>query len=700
MPSVNDSLKDAAVRHQVFLLRYANGRVTEMGKILRQAEKRLTTDLEKRLNRLGPLDKQKFGKGKAETQRVIKMRAAIQELIRDHTIAIKSQLTPDLKRLANIEIERVNNSINSAVGADLNNFKPSSFLMNSILNDSLVRGKTLNQWFKRLERGAFDQVDSAVSLGLIEGQTTKDIIKNVKGSLKVVDRHTSTLVRTTVNAVATKAREQMYAANSDIVSKVEWVATLDGRTSPICQSRDGKEYEINKGPRPPAHPNCRSTTVPVLKSWEELSNDPLKPGRGGKATVNQISPSTRASMDGQVSADLTYPQWLKRQSREIQDDILGPARGKLFRAGTPVDKFVDARSGRAFTLDELDKKAKAIPTPPKYTKGDGVIPIKESKTPREGITQLRSIIAGSDFRKYPKTSAGRDVSGFSERSVKDYGKVALPQKDMEPLAFDALAESLVDANRLNKDLGLPPIRGIKNVTARNTAMNMGDGVVGVNSKYLNRIAKKAVGKDDLKEQYDSAITRQKKAKVELLSIREERVKLMESQSGTEWQRSKDYLEAIDSDLRRMDRVLEKWAIEKAGLPPPGKYVGSKWTPGSDLEKPGYTHEYFSDPIDKIKATFIHEHGHHVHQLMDVRDLPDYYIRPVEKELPGLVVGRAGETSNASEYMLHDTKERFAESWALYHMGRKDLLPAGMINFIERKVLKGQMPYKPKVRGEG
>lgn len=357
MPSVNDDLKDAAVRHQVFLLRYAGGRVRDMGALLRASERRLTATLEKRLNRLGPVDKQKFGMGKAETKRVIKMRAAIRQLLSEHVESVKSSLTPELKRLANIEINRVDNSITAAVGADINNFKPTSFLVNSILNDSLVRGKTLKQWFKKLERGAFDQVDSAVTLGILEGQTTPQIIKQARDSLKVVDRHTSTLIRTSVNAVANRAREQMYEANSDVIDKVEWVSTLDGRTSPICQSRDGKTYDINEGPRPPAHPNCRSTTAPVLKSWEELSKDPKIKGRGGKKTLEKISPGTRASMTGQVSADLTYPQWLKRQSTEMQNDILGITRAKLFRKGAPIDKFVDQKSGRTFTLDELEAKA-------------------------------------------------------------------------------------------------------------------------------------------------------------------------------------------------------------------------------------------------------------------------------------------------------------------------------------------------------
>ena len=37
--AVNDDLKDAAVRHQVFLLSYTGGRVKEMGPFLLQLQK-------------------------------------------------------------------------------------------------------------------------------------------------------------------------------------------------------------------------------------------------------------------------------------------------------------------------------------------------------------------------------------------------------------------------------------------------------------------------------------------------------------------------------------------------------------------------------------------------------------------------------------------------------------------------------------
>jgi hypothetical protein len=125
-----------------------------------------------------------------------------------------------------------------------------------------------------------------------------------------------TLVRTSINQVANAASQQVYEANQDITKKYKYVATLDARTSPICRALDGKEFPYGKGPTPPQHFNCRSTTVPVI-DYEELGFTPPPPGR-------------RASMDGQVPAEQTYGQWLEKQPRAVQAEVLGKEKVRYF----------------------------------------------------------------------------------------------------------------------------------------------------------------------------------------------------------------------------------------------------------------------------------------------------------------------------------------------------------------------------------
>ena len=92
--------------------------------------------------------------------------------------------------------------------------------------------------------------------------------------------------------------------------------------SDVCRSRDGKVYEVGKGPQPPAHPRCRSTRVGI---------DPDYP------------PPTKR----------TYDQWLRSQSEEVQDEILGKGKADLFRGGLTLDRFFDERRGREYTVAEL-----------------------------------------------------------------------------------------------------------------------------------------------------------------------------------------------------------------------------------------------------------------------------------------------------------------------------------------------------------
>ena len=112
--------------------------------------------------------------------------------------------------------------------------------------------------------------------------------------------------------------------------------------------RDGTVYKPGKGPRPPAHFNCRSSTSPVTKSWRELGFD-----------IDELPPATRASMNGQVPSDQTYDGFLRGQDKGFQEEVLGKRKAELFRGGLKTDRFVD-KSGKEYTLDQLRKRERDI----------------------------------------------------------------------------------------------------------------------------------------------------------------------------------------------------------------------------------------------------------------------------------------------------------------------------------------------------
>jgi SPP1 gp7 family putative phage head morphogenesis protein len=210
----------------------------------------------------------------------------------------------------------------------------------------------MREWLADLDKATYARVRDSIRIGYTEGRTTQQIIRDLRGTAKlgfkdgifeINRRHAETVVRTAISHTANTSRNALYSANTDVIAEVQWVSTLDGRTSAICQARDGKTWPVDSGPRPPAHPNCRSSMTPVVKSWRGLNQTGL-------------DAETRASMDGQVAANLTYGGWLKRQPASVQNDILGKTKGKLFRrGGVPVDRFVDYQ-GHEYTLKELRKR--------------------------------------------------------------------------------------------------------------------------------------------------------------------------------------------------------------------------------------------------------------------------------------------------------------------------------------------------------
>ena len=110
-------------------------------------------------------------------------------------------------------------------------------------------------------------------------------------------------------------------------------------------------YKIGKGKLPPAHPNCRSTTAPLFAEDVQIK---------GKELVKVDAGGKRASMDGQVSADLTYNEWFKKQSKGFQLEVLGKTRYNLFESGElTLDKFTNNRD-QALTLDQLKAKYPSV----------------------------------------------------------------------------------------------------------------------------------------------------------------------------------------------------------------------------------------------------------------------------------------------------------------------------------------------------
>lgn len=183
-------------------------------------------------------------------------------------------------------------------------------------------GAILSEWLTTMEPAARNRIDRALRISFTEGESLDRAVRRVREQVDISKRSAKTLIRTANTHISNAVQQASAEANADLVKEVEWRSVLDSRTTPVCQMRSGQRYPINSGPRPPAHPGCRSIVIEVLKDFPPPKSE-------------------------------TYAEWLKRQPAEVQDDILGPNRGALLRSGRyDVGDFVDVK-GTPLTLAEI-----------------------------------------------------------------------------------------------------------------------------------------------------------------------------------------------------------------------------------------------------------------------------------------------------------------------------------------------------------
>ena len=202
----------------------------------------------------------------------------------------------------------------------------------------LPNGTTVQKAFRGIAESSAERLDLAVRSGVFAGETLQQISRRLVGRLdfddlqkasvrqmaqaggeltKLANHQIQTIVRTSVNQVTNQASQAVYAANKKVAPKYEYVATLDSRTSAICQRLDGQTFDYNNGPTPPQHFNCRSTTVPVVdfdglqKKYPNLEKPP----------ATQLD--TRPSITGRVPQGTSYGNWLLNQDKKLQVKTLG-----------------------------------------------------------------------------------------------------------------------------------------------------------------------------------------------------------------------------------------------------------------------------------------------------------------------------------------------------------------------------------------
>lgn len=341
---VNDKILDAEVSHQIGLIRYGNGIVNKIIALLKRTDSDLYAQLIKQLERLPQ---------SPSVERIDEQLKAIRKINEKAYQSVADELDVSLSELTAYELGYQTNLFDNAVPLALEFNSPAPRQVYAAAMARPFQGRLLSEWVNGLEADASAKIRDAVRIGFVEGQTIPQITKRIRGSrtlnyedgiLAINKRNAEAVVRTAVAHTANYARQSFYDENQDLIKGYRYTATLDARTTELCASRDGKVYRLDQAkPSLPAHFNCRSTYTVVIKSWKELGFD-----------IDEVPASTRASMDGQVPESLTYQEWLRKKPAKFQDEVLGKTKGKLFREGLTLDRFVNER-GKVYTLKELER---------------------------------------------------------------------------------------------------------------------------------------------------------------------------------------------------------------------------------------------------------------------------------------------------------------------------------------------------------
>lgn len=359
--TVNERLADEAVSHAVDLAQYSNGAVRRIIALLNRTDAELFAELTQAIESMSATA--------FNVERLESLLVSVRQLNARAYAAVADELASETRKLAIYEAGYQLALFDSVIPAQVvASVGVAAVNVEQVYAAALSRpfqGRLLSEWSGSIETARMARIRDTVRIGFLEQLTIDQIVRRVRGTkakgysdgvIEIDRRGAEAVVRTAVSHTAGFVRDRFYEANTDLIKAVQWVSTLDTRTSEPCRIRDNLRY----GPidhKPIGHTipwlsgpgrlhwNCRSSSVPITKSWRDLG-----------VNIDEFSPETRASMDGQVAADQSYGDWLKKQSAARQDQILGPERGKLMRAGgLTLDRFYSDK-GVYLDLDQLRER--------------------------------------------------------------------------------------------------------------------------------------------------------------------------------------------------------------------------------------------------------------------------------------------------------------------------------------------------------
>lgn len=405
--TINKKLRDEAIYHRVNLVGYEHNLIRESLKLLNVVDQQLTAQL---YIALDDLSSSEF-----KISRLESMLSSVKSL-NSFSVYLFGELNAFSEYESNYQYSLFESLLSDIVKTKYPLMQISPNQLFAVVKAKPFQGRLLSEWVSNIEDDRLKRVTNAVRTGYVTGETTEQIIRRVRGTkknnykdgvLETSKRNVSSLIRSAVSHTAAVSRDEFGKANSDLIKGKQWLSTLDTSTTPMCIIRDLKQYTLDNQPighdipygdgPGKLHFCCRSVETFILKSYRELGID-----------IDETPTGTRASMDGQVPAKTSYLEWLKTQSQERQEQILGVERARLLRNGEIEPEKFFTRDGHLLTIDELNNQL------------SGQLSNLRTVEEVENWMQRKSIAANVKFPKDTSLESAKDVAEISEDIIKRF----------------------------------------------------------------------------------------------------------------------------------------------------------------------------------------------------------------------------------------------------------------------------------------
>lgn len=328
MKRKDQSIADDLITYNLNLIKYGNKTVREVLQFLDGLEK----DILKQLT------------GDVADWKKRRLNATLKEIgetTSEYYAKIAATVDADLLPIPAAAQKAFSGAVADTIGSEFTALA-SHARLEAMATTSLIQGAPNAAWWKKQDNDLKFKVQNILRQGHAQGIGTRVIARDIEIAMDISRRHAETLVRTSVMTVNNDALNQIYQNNSDIIDRVEWLATLDSRTCTYCMAMDGRTYALDAvKPDIPAHMNCRCVYAPITKTWRQMGID-----------VDELPP-VRRDMDDIVQGDMTFDSFLDRKGKKFQDNMLGPRRADLWREGKITISDLVNNRGRELSLAEL-----------------------------------------------------------------------------------------------------------------------------------------------------------------------------------------------------------------------------------------------------------------------------------------------------------------------------------------------------------